>query len=585
MSAHRLFHFAYELVTVHVLWMWLLALLFIISAGWRISRYAVQNSTPSQAPAIAVAGRFGWAERAAAILFLLFTVIYIALIFHKEDFAYYDDDLLTEFSVRGVNLSPPVWPSLGRFYPLADQEFNLAKHFTRSPDGYHAVVVVQLLILLVILFRVLEAVPLRYRFLALIAAMAAPSFLIPFAGFVYPERNVMFGLAAMLLCLQRYAKTRSRFYFVGALGATHFALYYKETVVLFVAAYAVSRIFLDFYRARKQREKWSWREFARDEALPLGMLGVSAIYAVFFVIVMLPHRTLSYIHAIRVPFSAVIFAFLQIDWLPLLLLAVFLVRLQRFLVSRAALDALWDPLAVGALAYYFGVITLRINSGYYMAPVDLFALLYLARIVVGWLAKPGRVRVALVAVAITLVLVHDVAYSSVRTVERKGIIETKSQFADFLKNYLAAAKTNRVELYFPYTENYQLMGLASYLSYKGFQLEGQPVNGDTTQPRLVVESPRQFKDNRCVNYRDYACFHADEPGPGALIVMLPDDNISLSGVQKAEGGADSIFFAQGCATCRELHSWCRKLHAISAEFSIRQLPEHWLQLDVYQRRQ
>ena len=58
-------------------------------------------------------------------------------------------------------------------------------------------------------------------------------------------------------------------------------------------------------------------------------------------------------------------------------------------------------------------------------------------------------------------------------VERKGIITTKSQFADFLSGYLAAAKSRNVELFFPYSDGYHLMGLSSYLRYRGFPLEGQ----------------------------------------------------------------------------------------------------------------
>src|SRR5215467_10959794 len=206
-------------------------------------------------------GRVGFGDGIAAAGLLAFLAAYIVLIFYKEDFAYYDDDMLTDFSVQGRNFLPPVWSALGRFYPLADQEFNLLKFITRSPAGYHALVALQLVVLVAVLFVVLRAFQVRYRVLILIAVMVMPSFLIPFTGFVYPERNVLFWLAVMLLCLQAYSDTRARIYFVGCLVATHFALYYKETVVLFIVAYAVTQLLLQLSAARRSGQV-SWLEFA-----------------------------------------------------------------------------------------------------------------------------------------------------------------------------------------------------------------------------------------------------------------------------------------------------------------------------------
>jgi hypothetical protein len=413
--------------------------------------------------------------------------------------------------------------------------------------------------------------------------MVAPSFLIPFTGFVYPERNVLFCLAVVLLCLQAYSRTKARIYFVGCLVATHFALYYKETVVLFVVVYATTQLLLQLSATRRSGAV-HWPEFVKENALSVGMLGVSAIYLMFFLVVMLPQRTFSYINGLREPLASVLLAYLQIDWLPFVLLVVLILRVGLFLFSNGRLDPLWDPLAVGALAYFFGVVSLRINSGYYMAPVDLFALLYLANMSLLWLSGSSRLRIAVVAIVFSFVLLHDIAYSSFRMVERKGIITTKSQFADFLSGYLAAAKSRDVEVFFPYADGYHLMGLSSYLRYKGFPLQGQQVGADDAAPRLVIASRENFDDSRCVNYRDYACIHADRPAPGALIVVLPDDDISVSDVQRVAKDSDLVFSASACAACTKPDSWFRSLHAISAEFSVKPLPEHWLRLDVYQSR-
>jgi hypothetical protein len=588
MPFHQLLHRAVELFTTQVLLLWLFSLAFIVAAGLLLSNHRLPMfpSRPDgdrRYSLTKLSRGLNPTDVTSVIVFLIFLAFYIILIFYKEDFAYYDDDILTDFSVRGMNFLPPVWSAVGRFYPLADQEFNLLKFITRSPAGYHALEALQLIVLVAVLFVVLRAFQVRYRVLILIAAMVAPSFLIPFTGFVYPERNVLFWLAMMLLCLQEYSRTNARIYFMGCLVATHLALYYKETVVLFVVAYATTQLLLQFAATRRGGQI-SWLKFANENILSFGMLGVSAIYLMFFLVAMFPQRNFSYIKGLREPIVSVLLAYLQIDWLPLILLVVLVLRFGLFLFSNGQLDPMWDPLAVAALAYFFGVVSLRINSGYYMAPVDLFALLYLANMLLLWLSKASGLRIAVVAVVFSVVLLHDIAYSSFRMVERKGLITTKSQFADFLNGYLSAAKSRNVELFFPYSDGYRLMGLSSYLKYKGFPLQGQHVAGSENSPRLVIASRKNFNDSRCVNYRGYTCIHAESADPGALIVILPDDNVSMSDVQRVAADSDLVFSANGCAACTKQDSWFRWLHAISAEFSVKPLPKHWLQLDVYQSR-
>jgi hypothetical protein len=582
---HQIIHHAYDLLTHHFLSFWFFSLVLVIFAGWLLSaaRGPVSPAAFGQASWEANAklpSQFGLADGPSGFLFVLFAIAYIYLIFCKEDFSYYDDDLLTEFSLQGKSFSPPIWAAVGRFYPLADQEFNPLRFVTRSPFGYHALVVVQLIIFLVVIFLILQKFPFRYQCLIAAAAMVTPSFLIPFMGFVYPERNVLFGLAILILCLQRYSRNHSRFYFVGALVATHFILYYKETVVLFVVTFAGTWLSLQLYQSLSAGQ-CSWRELARGNVLPLGLLGVAGIYAVLFLATMLPQRHFSYVSGLREPLSSVLIAYLQFDWLPFLLLAVVLFRIGRFLFARLPIDPLWDPLAMGAIVYFLGILALRINSGYYMAPVDFLALFYLANLARIWLQKPTQARVFAIATVVICILAQGAAYSSFRVVERKRIIATKSHLADFLNGYLPSVDGDSVELFFPYSSGYHLMDLASYLNYKGFRLEGRGVSSSALGPKLVLKGRETFDDNKCVGYRDYSCFHAENASPGALIVILPDDTVSMKEVRDLAQGSTQLLFVD-CSVCSAHDQWFNLLHTISAEYSLTPLPGHWLQLHVFQ---
>jgi hypothetical protein len=579
-------HYAYHVLTSDFLLVWTSFLALVVVFGFWWSGEAVPMVPSAEEGASGQTTnslrRFSVVDIVSAVALLSFVTFYIAMIFYKEDFAYYDDDMLTDFSVVGKSLMPPIWPGTGRFYPLSDQEFNILKFITRSPAGYHALVAIELVVLLVVLFLFLRGFKVRYRSLLLVAVLVAPSFLVPFTGFVYPERNVLFWLAIILLCLQGYSNTKSRTYFVGCLVATHVALYYKETVVLLVVGYAVSRILLQLYAGRHGR-RHPWQDLARENSLSLGMLAVATVYVVLFLAAMLPHRKFSYIAEHHVALGSVLFAYLQTDWLPLILLLFFAVRLGRFVLSRVALDPLWDPLAVGALAYFFGVIAVKLNSAYYMAPVDLIALFYLARLSLVWLAKPTRARISIVAVVFTCVLFHDVAYSAFRIIERKELIISKSHLAQFLGGYLLTAHREKVELFFPYASGYNLMELSSYLKYKGFRLEGWSATGSSEGPELVIAGPGRFENNHCVEYNDYVCIHEQQAGDGALIVVLPDDDASMSDVQAIGKTSTLLLYDEAPLVCTRTGSWVRSLHAISPEFALRVLPEHWLELHVFQR--
>ncbi len=582
---YHLFEHAYHIFRFNFLLDWLFFLGLIVVCAFllgsppdSLSSGLSQRGVPEGRGRLR--SRLSITDSISAIALLLFVAFYVVLIFYKEDFAAYDDDQLTDFSLRGQRFPPPIWPSAGRFFPLGHQEFNLLSFITRSPAGYHSFAVAELIILLLALVVVLGEYKFVCRVPILIAATLAPSFVISFTWLICPERNVLFWLAIMLLCLCGHSKTKARIYFIGCLVATHFALYYKETVVVFVVAYAGAQLLLQSYRRRRTGYR-SWQELARQNSLQVGMLAVSGIYVVLF-LVMLPHPTFSYIIAKREALSSVILGYLRLDWLVFILIPVLVLRLGRFVFFEGQLDPLWDSLAIGALAYFFCLIALRLCAPYYTAPVDLIALLYIARLSWSWLLKPTKLRVSVVTTVFVCVLLHNTAYSSFSIVERKNFIATKSQFAGFLRSYGPRLSSSTIALFFPYADGYRLMELSAFLRYKGFRLAGQSVTSSEPGPGLVVEGREAFDNNRCVGYRDYACIHAESAGDGALIIVLPDDKTSMADVK--EIGKDSVllFSAETCGFCSRPGSWMRLLHAISY-FSQGELPEHWLRLDVFSK--
>ena len=220
-----------------------------------------------------------------------------------------------------------------------------------------------------------------------------------------------------------------------------------------------------------------------------------------------------------------------IDWLPPLTLVVLCLRLVGFLRTASSLDPVLDPLAFGAIAYFFTMVLLRIGRAYYMAPVDLIAVYYLSHVTYGWLKRQSTFRISVAAFVCFTVMTHDAMYSSFQVIERKSVMAAKTDFLGFLNHYLAAVQGQPVELFFPYTDGYNLMCFSAYLRNKGFHLDGPfPFTrraGDPHGNLLIIAGPeREFPDGRCIAYRDYLCHHTATAPPDSLIVLMPEDDVS-----------------------------------------------------------
>jgi hypothetical protein len=588
-------HYSHDIVAHHFFWIWTVALIFVALGSFLFNEYraTLLHSVPSGLPRLPE--RFTGRDVLAAAAFLLFAAAYVGVILYHADFATYDDnDVFTDYSVRGIPYGPVIWIPAGRFYPLAFQEFNLLSHVTHSALGYHLLGVLQLVVLLFVLFFALEKFQIRFRFLIMAALMLTPSFLISFSGLIFPERNILFLLAIVLLCLQRYADSNGNVYFVGCMVATYFLLFYKEIVVILVAVFAISHLFLQIFTdPRESRRSWNyWREIALNNPSPIGMLVLCAIYSALFFLALLPIRGSSYVASQHGRFEGMgvvqplLFWQFIIDWLPLALLVIFIFRVARFLFSRDLLDPLLDPLAAAALAYYFCIIALRIGNGWYTAPVDFISIIYLASTLAASIKRGSALRASVVALVLVAIATHDVLYSSFEVVERKSVITAKAQLAGFLKNYLSNAKTGTLELYFPYAYGYDLMGFSAYLRNLGFNIDGPFIRassnpGSPHQPIFFMEGRREFPNEKCVDYRAYVCRHADSPPRGALIVVMPDDNASASDLERISSAATRVWTWKGPGFCTRANSWFRSMHAISRTYPRTRLPEHWLQLDVF----
>jgi len=504
-------------------------------------------------------GRRGWSGGTAVVLMLLaaFLVGYIALTVKWEDFTAYDNSELTYLALTGHNIKPMIFPGSARFYPFDLQEFNLIHHFTHTVVGYHALTIVQLLILSCVLLILDDELNTTARAALVALALIAPSIVISFTGLVYPERNVVFWLACLVFCVKRFEKTQSTSWAVAAAVCAQIMIYYKETAFLLVLGLALGRFLL---RCRN-RDEAGWgciRLRDKESRLDLCLVSLGVLFLLYYSAAMFPHPNSNpnYAGHGRLPLPEVLFTYLKLDLLAWLFLTVVLGRACLILRRRLAPLPLWDGLALGGAAYFTAYLYLRICSAYFLAPVDLIAVLYVGRFAILSLQnRPALGSKVAALVLLVAILVQDVSISAFHLFERKNIIQAKAEVARVVKARYQGGVGRTQRLFFPFANLYVIFEFAGYLNYRGVPVEGASVDSPGLKG-IVLVSGAVVKDGPCVPLSYSAICHTGSvPEPGDLVLLMPDDDASFTEANAYRGQGEILFSHEPRPRIPQWFSW------------------------------
>jgi hypothetical protein len=485
----------------------------------------------------------------APALLALFLACYIALMLTWEDFAYYDDSMFTAGTLMGHDIVPTI--ARGRFF-IGGQEFDLIRHFTDANTGYHLLPIAELLLLSYILLSLDSELSITARAALAILPLLTPSILISFSMLPAPEHNVLFLLAGLALSVRRFEQTRSIAWAVAAVVCAQIMIYYKETSFLLILGFAVGRLIL---RCGNVREAgWDYeRLWDKESRLDWCLAALAVLYLLFYFAVMGIlalmgthegiHGSMGYAVERQRPLREIVFAYLRLDLLSWLFIAVVLGRISLILRHRVAPSLLWDGLAFGGVACFLGVVVgLRIFGATYLAPVDLIAVLYVGRFaVLSWNKMRSWGKLATSVLALTILL-QDVAFSAFAVFERKNVIHAKAEITSVVKTRFRNSGGNSLTLFFPFASPYVIMEFASYINYRGVPVEGG-AGADDRRNSVVLATPALAKDGRCwADGPEFRCRAVSGPAPGDLVIMLPDDEASLVEASAYREQRELLFF-------------------------------------------
>jgi hypothetical protein len=513
--------------------------------------------------------------------FLVFASAYAALILFGEEFADYDNSMFTTFTLVGKNYPKLIMPEAGRFFPFGHQEFNVIRHFTRSPAGYHAFAVAELAGVVCGLMLLLCEFTVRSRLLIASLVMMTPSFFIPFSGLPFPERNVLLLLIAILVCVRRHEATGGLPWLLGSLALTHAALYYKEPLFALFLVFGVTRLWI---AGASEKSGESFRQFVGTHVLEFGMCALAVLFLILYLLALGGSLNLNYAAQVRSAersgAGAIALAYFRVDPLAATFVVAVLARGWRLWRRRELPDPLWDSLALGALAYGAAFLRLKLFSSYYWALVDLVATLYLARLARSLWPVGRAVRLGIVAAA-SVIVAQALAFTAFLAVEHKDLIGSRVRLAAFLQAYRSQSNEPRIDVFFPYATAYRVMELGAFLEYKGVPTDRAGRVVEPGQPPLLrLATPHPYADGQCVDYQPIACHRWTAPPSHSLIVLLPEDDVPPGAVDELAATRTALYQWRGLVSQRAAGLLAR-LHAVSLAFSDRSMSSHWPRLDVY----
>ncbi|ETD25878.1 hypothetical protein [Helicobacter canis] len=309
------------------------------------------------------------------------------------------DDALIFFNI--IESKPIYWGidhfDKGRFYPLAFMDLNLlmrlfpTSDILTAPRIYFFVNAVAFALLTcVLLYLLMQIVPLSYSVLALLICFVNLGFVIVFMGVCFPERVQVVWLSGYILGLffLAHKQKRAGLWALVCIVCGGASMFYKEPDCIFICGSLAVFIGLRFY--------YGYKSSAQNKCvtIPIVVVGlalglIACAFMGLYLWLVVPNIQKSYanfgLKNLQVA-KDMINAIMYHPFLFLFAPAVLAVRVQKVLQALKTNDkkalhtsyAFYDALLIAALAYGASFFVLMIFTPYYFFPCYVMALLPVA---------------------------------------------------------------------------------------------------------------------------------------------------------------------------------------------------------------
>ena len=164
--------------------------------------------------------------------------------------------------------------------------------------------------------------------------------------------------------------------------------------------------------------------------------------------------------------------------------------------------------------------------------------------------------------------------------ERKNVIHGKAEIASVVEARFRSGAGHPLRLFFSFTNPYIIMEFAAYLDHRGVPVEGAA--GEAVGPDSpVLAAKASTEDGPCVEWVTIQCHAVKRPAPGDLVILLPDDIVSLVEASGYRDRGELLFFYEPFPHIPDwLHSIFDSLYIGTTRLRHKKNPDRWMDASV-----
>jgi len=259
---------------------------------------------------------------------------------------------------------------LGRFSPLAGQEYNLVALFSHSPVWYFTLNAIELVIVTFFFIWILNkfTVTPNLIYWVVLVVLFLPGTTLSFFKLLVIEKILLFLFSIFLFSFVSYTEKKNPFFFLLSLTSANLAIYHKETAFIAIGAFAMTHL-------------WFSRKVGKNgtTSLSISLILSSFLYICLYGFLIWPNRGTTYgsnpiDHSMLIALKNISNYAVSSD--PILFFLVLPLSTWRFIsifFKKHPPHDILDPMLAAATVYSMAYIILNMYSPYYLLPAYAFA--------------------------------------------------------------------------------------------------------------------------------------------------------------------------------------------------------------------
>jgi hypothetical protein len=372
-------------------------------------------------------------------IYLIYTLVYAGLIFFNPLLYLYGLEIPKEvFLGTSDGLDVAMDMKNGRFYPLANVQYNFILNYLEMPVYYCFIYrAIQFIIFSYIFFRIgIKFSTTKYSFLSFFILTITPTFINNWLDYFTVEVELSFLYLILAICLYKYEKKHNAGYLLITILIINIAIYLKE--IVFVGFALLALVYFTFDKNKNKNKNYFF-----------GLLLISALIFIitYYIFIYYEFSNLNlprYGASTNLNYWVILLKsginFIYNDFIVVCLIFILVYhRLIKIIQFGFNFEILNDSLIILSISYFLSYLALNIFALNYLLPIYCMLLIPFFQL---RLSKKFLIS----GIIIYVVLLFPLSLNQL-TARWAGPVNYKASLI-FIENYLSQHQTQNINIYF-----------------------------------------------------------------------------------------------------------------------------------------